>query len=249
MSAILTNSKYGPTLVPPYDEYLGKAFIVNGSYGDEEFEAWVYYINKGSTVLDIGANFGAHTFHFSNVAGKVIAFEPQLELYRMLNGSLALQHRSNVFAMNVAVGETGGTGGTINCPSMNFMLPNNFGGVSLLEEWSGRVSLMAIDSIGLDSCDFIKIDVEGMELQVLKGAESTIMRNRPIISVEADREDKAFELYTWLIEHKYKVKFHCPPLGDLWPNVNSRNFLAVPGETHFIENLPHVYELESVRER
>lgn len=246
MSAILCNSKYGPALVPPYDEYLGKAFIVNGSYGEDEFKAWEPFLNSDSVALDIGANFGSHTFHFASIAKVVYAFEPQLELFRMLSGSLALQHRMNVTAMNVAVGSEFGV---INCPNMDFMRPNNFGGVSLLDEWKGgTVQVIPIDEIPLNQCDFVKIDVEGMELSVLEGAQKTIEKFRPIISVEADREDSIDSIYNWLIDRDFNVLFHMPPLGELWGNTRSRNFLAIPKERNFNGELPHCYKIERVED-
>jgi FkbM family methyltransferase len=243
MSAILTNSKYGPALVPPYDEYLAKAFIVNGAYGEEEFRAWEPFITKDSLVLDIGANFGSHTFHFAEVAQQVIAFEPQLELYRMLQGSLALQHRSNVIALNTAVGTKSGE---IVCPSMDFLRPNNFGGVSLLDKREGnKVPVSSIDGFGFLKCDFIKIDVEGMELHVLIGAKETIRKFRPVMSVEADREEIIEGIYNVLDVHDYTILYHEPPLGSLWENVRSRNFLAIPKERSYnLEELPYCKELK-----
>jgi hypothetical protein len=130
---------------------------------------------------------------------------------------------------------------------MDFMMPNNFGAVSLLDKWIGSVAVSTIDSFGITQCDFMKIDVEGMELHVLQGAENTIEKFRPVIAVEADREETIESIFTWLIEHDYHVLVHEPFLGELWPNIASRNFLAIPnGREYDIAKLPKCTELQVI---
>ena len=71
---------------------------------------------------------------------------------------------------------------------------------------------ITIDSLDLPGCDFLKIDVEGMELQVLQGAEETIRKYQPVIYAEADREDKKDALFAYLRSHGYRLYRHEPPL-------------------------------------
>jgi hypothetical protein len=80
--------------------------------------------------------------------------------------------------------------------------------------------------------DFLKIDVEGMELDVLKGAEETIKRTHCIISAEADRPDAVEPLIDWLTAHDYDLWWHRPLLGRLWPDVRSINLLCIPNESN-----------------
>ena len=86
----------------------------------------------------------------------------------------------------------------------------------------------------------MKIDVEGFELNVLKGATSVIQRCRPIIYVENDRVDRSRDLIEWLWATGYKLWWHTPMLfnpnnffgvtEDLYPGVASFNMLAIPSE-------------------
>jgi FkbM family methyltransferase len=227
-------------LVPPYDEYLSKAFIRLGEYGEAEFEAWSTFLTKDSVVLDVGANFGSHTFHFAEKVEFVYAFEPQLQLFRMLSGSLALQHRTNVAVFNAGAGVEKGV---MYCPQYDYLQPNNFGGISLTESVGMAVEIIPIDSLPLMKCDFIKIDVEGMELSVLIGAASTIAKFQPVISAECDRDDQAQELLDHLCDLEYTVYYHNPPLGQLWENIGSRNMLAFPKGYEIPAVLPYCQRL------
>ena len=90
---------------------------------------------------------------------------------------------------------------------------NNWGGVELEHSAEGEpVEAITIDFLDLPGCDFLKIDVEGMELQVLQGAEETIRKYQPVIYAEADREDKKDALFAYLRSHGYRLYRHEPPL-------------------------------------
>ena len=64
------------------------------------------------------------------------------------------------------------------------------------------VRALRIDSLALGRCDFIKIDVEGMEISVLHGAEATISRCRPIMLIEFVKSDRA-QLEAFFRRHSY----------------------------------------------
>lgn len=233
MTAILTQTHVGPMLVPPYDIYLSQAMIRRGAYAPAEFATWAPYIPRGGVVLDVGANFGAHTFVFADAvgpSGAVFAIEPQRQLYYMLCGTAALTGRPNVFAKHCALGATAGI---VKIPAIDYGAVENFGALELddTEDDAGEpVPRVTLDSLGLQRLDFLKIDVEGMELDVLSGSEQTIGRCRPVISAEADREHQINGLIAWLKAKNYRLWWHRPPLGDLWPNIVSVNLLALPAE-------------------
>jgi hypothetical protein len=86
----------------------------------------------------------------------------------------------------------------------------------------------------------LKIDVEGFELNVLKGASSLIQRCRPMIYLENDQVDRSRDLIEWLWAVGYKIWWHTPMLfstdnffgvkENLYPNIASFNMLAIPSE-------------------
>src|SRR5262249_28338799 len=160
--------------------------------------------HPGMTVVEVGANIGLLTVPFARLVapgGKVIAFEPQRIVHQILCGNLALNALTNVFAQNSAIGSECGC---ITVPPIDYAQTGNFGGVSLRGRNEGEsIPLLTIDSLSLDRCDFMKIDVEGMELDVLRGAARTLARFRPILYLENDRPENS----SWLIRHLLALEY------------------------------------------
>lgn len=140
---------------------------------------------EGSVVVDIGANIGNHTLYFANElnAGKVISFEPVPNTFKILETNIqlnGLQDRVEIY--NQGLSDKPGRA------EIEVFNPGNIGGTSL-KAGKGELILTTLDSLNLQSVTFIKMDVEGMEPQALKGAVETIKRTRPIMLIESF-EDK-----------------------------------------------------------
>jgi FkbM family methyltransferase len=171
--------------------------------------------------------------------GEVHAFEPQRIVFQTLCANLALNQCTNVFARQLAVGAQAGS---IMVPPVQPSLRGNFGGVSLGDFPGGEsVAVITLDSLDLPACHFIKVDVEGMEVEVLQGAEKTIDVYRPLLYVENDREARSQELLTLIERYGYVAHWHLARLfnpdnfagdrEDIFPRVVSVNVLCVPRET------------------
>jgi FkbM family methyltransferase len=178
----------GMMLFNRHDQYVGASLRKYGECSIGETNLFGVLIQPGMTVLEIGANIGMHTIDLSRLAGPtgaVHAFEPQRLVFQSLCANVALNSCANVFTYHTAVGAAAGSA------LVPWLDPNagaNFGGLSLLDAQQGeRVSQIAIDQLGLDACDFIKVDVEGMEIEALLGAAATIARTRPIKSAERSK--------------------------------------------------------------
>lgn len=235
MTAIIAATKHGPMLVPPYDEYVAQALIRLGEYAPTEFETWRPYLPVGGTVIDAGANLGAHTLPFAHAVGPtghVLAVEPQGQLFRMLCGTLVLNGITHADLRHAALGRSPGA---VIVPTLDYSRHANFGGLALdqaSDENGTYVPVVTIDDSMSPArrVDFLKIDVEGAEVDVLHGAELMITRDRPVLSVEADRDRQVPALLGWLRSHHYRAWWHRPFLGPLWPNIVSINLLALPRE-------------------
>ena len=154
-------------------------------------------IREGNVVLDIGANFGVFTKLFSElvgVDGSVMAFEPTPETFRTLSAGVNRLGLRNVKTFNKAVSDGVGTV-TMQVPQYANAKGDNLyeshivnSNASELSN-SFRVQTVTIDSLQLSEVDFIKIDVEGHELQVVRGGAETIKRFRPTLMVEVTSPD------------------------------------------------------------
>jgi FkbM family methyltransferase len=219
------------------DEFVGRSLDLYGEYSEFEIELFRQVIAPGATVIDAGAHFGVFTVYFAQAvgpAGRVYVFEPQRALYHIVCGNLALNGLTNVVAQNAALGAAPGT---VRVPVVNYAGGGNFGAVEL-GSGGEEVALSTIDALGLDQCRLIKIDVEGMEQQVLEGARATLTRCRPFLYVENDRPAKSASLIRWLLEHDYRLYWHLPKMfnpdnhfgnaTNVFPRLISINMFCVP---------------------
>ena len=229
----------GSILYNPNDTYVGKSIEAYGRYQLEEIKVFDKYVQSGDTVLDIGANIGTHTLWFANKVGpkgSVIAFEPQRLIFQTLCANMALNSITNVDCKQLGVGYSKRL---VTVPVLDPLKENNFGGLSIDEEYpeGEPVAICRVDDIGLPRCDFIKMDVEGMEPEALQGAMNTIVKCRPILYVELDREENLHFLQIFLEELRYKADLHSPPLHspdykeeNVFGEAVSKNVLAIPQE-------------------
>ena len=209
----LARCRPGLMLYNRNDTYIGASLRKYGEFSGEETILFDVIVQPGRTVLDVGANIGVHTIDLSRLAGPsgiVHAFEPQRLTYQTLCANIALNSRRNVFAHHAAVGEFNGT---LLVPALNPDERHNYGGVSLLEQLPGeRVPILTIDSLDLADCQFIKIDVEGMETEAVRGAAETIRKFRPVLYVENDRQHRSAHLIALLQKYRYRLYWHLPSI-------------------------------------
>lgn len=151
---------------------------------------------KQSTILDVGANLGSFCIPIANDIGdnEIISFEAQRTIFLQLCGNIFLNSLNNIFPHNLAVGNKCGQ---IELPIFDYSKVKNIGAISLMEdirsfqnfqgEEKEKIKMITIDSLNLNKpCHLIKIDVEGFELEVVKGALSFIEDNNfpPIVFEE-----------------------------------------------------------------
>ena len=251
----LSQCKYGSMMYFPHDTYIGGSLEKYGEYNGEEMDFLLAATVENAIVVEVGANIGCHTLPLAQKVGPkghVLAFEPQRVIHQMLCGNLALNGISNVSAERVALGNREGI---IYVPPTNYNDVGNFGGVELQTTPGGEpVPLMKLDMYPLPALHLLKIDVEGMELEVLQGAETSIRKFRPLIYCENDREDKKAALNAYLRSLDYDLYWHHPPLyrrnnyndspDNLFPNIVSFNMACIPKERseQVQTNLPKVEE-------
>jgi FkbM family methyltransferase len=138
------------------------------------------HIRPGATILDVGANIGNHTVFFGLCceAASVAAIEPQAHCHRILERNVALNGLSQVRTFNALAGRAEGFG------EFRSAFANNLGATSFEESETGRIPVITLDGLDVGKVDFMKIDVEGMQMSVLEGATRILETDRPTIWME-----------------------------------------------------------------
>lgn len=141
-------------------------------------------------MIDAGANIGLITIPAAHAlkkkGGSVIAFEPQTLLAYALGGSLALNDLDNVELKNAGLGAHAQLR-QVSLP--DYSQAQDFGLYQLEDGEHATAKIETVDDLQLTTLDFLKIDVEGMELDVLEGAKQTIKAHRPWCWVEYWQHD------------------------------------------------------------
>jgi len=221
----LKTCRHGDMIFNVHDQHIGRSLDLYGEWAESELDLLGLFIKPGDVVIDVGANIGTHTVFFAQrvgATGQVQAFEPQRIVFQNLCANLALNGLLNVRAFHAAVAREPGT---IAVPSVAYAEPGNHGGVALAAgaataAGGERVPLMRLDGLGLDRCRLLKIDVEGMELDVLEGGRSLVEAARPIVYVENNDAAKSPALISWLLARDYHLFWHVSMF------FNPRNFFA-----------------------
>jgi FkbM family methyltransferase len=231
---VLTATEHGTMILNRFDYHrtadgaygVGHQLLGNAIY--EPFEignavrllaARRAHFGDGVVAIDCGANIGVHTLEWARSMsgwGSVIAIEAQERIFYALAGNIAL---NNCFNARAIFGAVAATDGTMRVPTPNYLAPGSFGSLELKQtktnEFIGQaidynddklteIRMLALDSLGLARLDLIKIDVEGMELDVLEGARQTIGRCLPIIVIERLKTNHD-ALVTALNAHGYRL--------------------------------------------
>jgi hypothetical protein len=195
--------KYGWML--HHGPYIGKCFELYGQYSESEVNVIRTFVQPGDTALDIGANIGDLTVPMSGFAGptgRVYAIESHADTYHILCANLALNNIRNVKALNCFVADS---------PGVDTAGPwGKFGYVS--DIWG--TTMMSIDSLNIQSCSFIKIDVDGKELEVLRSANSLIEKCRPVLYFENDDQALSPALLDHVMKQNYDLYWHPAPIFD-----------------------------------
>jgi len=236
----LIKAKEGFCLYNKNDQYVGRSIENYGEFSQLEVELFEQICKEGDTVIEVGANIGTHTQYLSNKVGnngKVLAFEPQRIVFQMLCANIALNSLTNVFTYQMALGNEDNT---LMIPSIDYSKTGNFGGISIENTKKGEpVIQKKLDSFisQIQRLKLLKIDVEGMEKQVLEGSLKIIKKFKPILYVENDRQEKSQLLIEYIQSLGYELYWHLPKLynpdnfyknkNNIFGNIVSVNMLCV----------------------
>ena len=219
----LARARHGWMLYNRHDRYIGASIGHYGEFSQGEMELFQQLLAEGNYVVEAGANIGAHTLGISKrvgSSGRVYAYEPQTIVFQTLCANMAINSRVNVYCFEQALSNSTEPA---TLPEIDYSRPENFGGVAI-DQFSGgrRVTVVVLDEELQDipRLDLLKVDVEGMEQQVISGAKTLIAKHRPVLYVENDRLEKSRALIELIKSLRYRLYWHIPKL------YNPNNFAA-----------------------
>lgn len=169
---------------------------------DPYFSLLTTMVGPGDWVIDVGANVGHYTLLLSRLVGpngRVVAIEPIPQTFELLCSNARRSPHANISLINIACSDAASSAG-MAIPLRKSGLPN-FYMAQIQEDAPLTVLCLPLDSLLLPSAvRLIKVDAEGHDAAVLRGAESLISRDRPTILVEG----VADELTPWLVSRGYR---------------------------------------------
>jgi len=183
----------------------------------KELEFLKNIVGSGKSIVEVGANIGNHLVYYAQhmSAQKIYPFEPNPEAIALLTRNIQAN------GLDAIIDDRGigiGAGAAYGKFAIELPGDNNLG-AARLKEGEGELEVFTLDEKLADTrYDFMKIDVEGMEFEVLAGAHQTIAKNRPILMIEVVRT-RIPEFEQWCVDNHYRIvtTFH---------NVFAANFVA-----------------------
>lgn len=215
--------KHGPFMLFQGD-LISSCMYTYGEWSERELRLLIEYLLKpGDNVIEVGSNIGSHSIPIAKrigPEGKLYCFEPQQIPYQLLNGNLAINNILNTQTFRWVVSDKPGAVRLQDHQSLQeenlgcYFVPNNV--VETGGNWTLINNLdMIIDNIVQKKVSLIKVDVEGMEERVLRGAQQSIQKYKPYIFVENNFCSKSTfwdhgdEFFRWIEALGYNCFWYC----------------------------------------
>ena len=223
------NSRYGALAVFANDTgAVTQSLLTYGEWAENELTFLERFLTAGCTVLDVGAYIGTHTLafvRFVGPTGRVIAIEAQPDSFEVLRknveANVPVESRCTVQLENAVASSDLGQ---ISISVIDVGHDSSFGSASLLDALTdtsrtptsnqdlsqnrARVPAITLDSLDLKDCALIKIDVEGVEDIVLRGALQILARCSPIVYCECNSVAAGLKSMSVLEGSRYKIFAH-----------------------------------------
>ena len=172
-------------------DLIGWKIFFFGEYEQDTNTVLSKYIKKGDVVIEAGANIGSETLLISKLVGQgsVYGFEPNPYTFERLSINVSVNSLTNVKVFDCALGESDG--------NINFNIyPKNFCNPGMSSKYmetpiTQKITVVqkTLDSFikqnNIDKVDFLKMDIQGAEMDLLLGAGETIRKHKPTVFLEA----------------------------------------------------------------
>ncbi|GJE05544.1 MULTISPECIES: FkbM family methyltransferase [unclassified Methylobacterium] len=221
---VLAKSPTGDRLLVRPHDHIGSLILAGKEWEPHVREAIEDAAASDGVAVDAGAYIGIHTMTMARCFRTVHAFEPQTGILQVLGGNLALNERSNVVTHPMALYDRKTGMKLASQERQEVDLPMRNGQIlyrklsnaaaltfEVANEMDSQTAAIPLDELGLKNVKLIKVDAQGADLHVLRGARETIASCRPIILFEWEQDlaashgTKLDDLHTFLSELDYDV--------------------------------------------
>jgi FkbM family methyltransferase len=217
---IIKHSIYGKIKCFDNNDLVCNNILTGNVWEDKLYEnVFKKYIKENVTIIDCGTYIGSHTILLSKLNQKndIIGFEMMPEHYKILLDNIKLNDLNNVIVFNGALNDSLGV---INIPVQNYNKDgSNFGGTSVLipDKSNMKIPTYTLDYVipfvnESKPVKFIKIDIEGHEINCLEGGRQLIAKYRPLILIEIWSKNDQYkkfitsDIWKYLVTIGYKIK-------------------------------------------
>jgi FkbM family methyltransferase len=209
------------------DDITGLSTWYSGAERDHQ-RMFQELISPNDVVIDVGANWGVHTLYFSKLVGPdglVLAFEPFPQARQALEWHINANKCANVKIFREALSDQDGfafftSGESAYTGGLAEVVADTSNQRQRLEVKTGKLDSV-IDGLGLNKIKLIKIDVEGAESKVLRGASRTIEQCRPYLIIDLHTPEQDVSVAHQLSSWGYRLsRLSGPPILQLdksWP--------------------------------
>jgi FkbM family methyltransferase len=207
-----TQSRYGTFIHFRNDDPIGACLHHYGEWAQQEFDLFDQILTANSNVLDVGANIGTHSVYFSKKCnqGNVIAIEPQIYIFEILAANLILNECLNAVPVHAGASSKEGVVKMVNFnPVVDHRINYGEFKVNNNSDRGIHTNIIPLDAYAsLNTFNLIKIDVEGLEVDVLNGATKILKEHKPFLYIEFNNKEGNDELLTKIYELDYVPYWH-----------------------------------------
>ena len=246
----IVETQFGNFVIDEYD-LIGNFIKHNKVWEYHLYEIYSQIVTKDYYCVDAGANLGFHSIQFGRLGKKVYSFEPQSYIHNQLCANILFNDLDNVVnAYKVGLGDIDENKQMWNIEHENWVGngSHNWGGRGIIQDTldperannneareEDIIKVITLDSLNIPKCDLVKVDVQGYELKLFKGAQKIISVFKPIIFLENYIEDKTsiltkehlielgYDFYRLNINHKEDCILIHPENNNYTDNLNVIN--------------------------
>lgn len=207
----LVRTRDGLRFILRPNDYIAREIYVAGLYERPFLKFLEKHLCNARTMLDVGANIGNHSVYLSRFFERVVSFEPNPTALEYLHQHKDLNDCTNLHICEVGLGKENASLPFLQDPG------NNLGMSHFLQETddpaaatsclSIRIGDEMVEQLGIHDIDYVKIDVEGLELDVLNGLRKTIEQHRPIVTFEFHGQNQGLaafdEIASFLPDYRF----------------------------------------------